>query len=344
MEQIRKFYKAFREFFYDHPKFRITLEYLFTFIGSFVSAFIFAFGYKALVDPIIEGKEIGVIITGGLSGISQIVVKIFEIFGFPVNQLSPFGDYWIYIIQSVSYFLLNIPIFLLAFKKVGKKFGFFTVVNVGFYFLIVNLLPQSVTNMFYTNSMISFENDLLARALFAGICTGVSTSIAFKFDHSAGGIDVVSVYLNGKKADLSIGRITMILNAIIILTYTVLSITNDGGDLSSTTMALYSIVYFFTSSTIIDVFSSRDKKKQLQIITENENLSDIIIDSFPHSCTIIDGKGAYSKKQKYVLYTVISIYEVKRAIKIINEVDPKAFITITNVNQVVGKFFIKPRK
>ena len=87
MEQIRKFYKAFREFFYDHPKFRITLEYLFTFIGSFVSAFIFAFGYKALVDPIIEGKEIGVIITGGLSGISQIVGKIFEIFGFPVNQL-----------------------------------------------------------------------------------------------------------------------------------------------------------------------------------------------------------------------------------------------------------------
>ena len=50
------------------------------------------------------------------------------------------------------------------------------------------------------------------------------------------------------------------------------------------------------------------------------------------------------KKQKYVLYTVISIYEVKRAIKIINKVDPKAFITITNVNQVVGKFFIKPRK
>ena len=94
MEQIRKFYRAFREFFYDHPKFRITLEYLFTFIGSFLSAFIFAFGYKALVDPIIEGKEIGVIVTGGLSGISQIVVKIFEIFGFPVNQLSPFGDYW----------------------------------------------------------------------------------------------------------------------------------------------------------------------------------------------------------------------------------------------------------
>ena len=160
MEQIWKFYWAFREFFYDHPKFRITLEYLFTFIGSFLSAFIFAFGYKALVDPIIEGKEIGVIVTGGLSGISQIVVKIFEIFGFPVNQLSPFGDYWVYVIQSVSYFLLNVPIFLLAFKRVGKKFGFFTIVNVGFYFLIVNLLPRSITNMFYTNSMISFENDL----------------------------------------------------------------------------------------------------------------------------------------------------------------------------------------
>ena len=344
MGQVKKVYKAFREFFYDHPKFRVTLEYVFTFIGAFISALIFAFGYKALVDPIVEGKEIGVIITGGLSGVSQIVVKIFEIFGFPVDQVSPFGEYWVYIIQSVSYFLLNVPIFLLAYKKVGKKFGFFTIVNVGFYFLIVNMLPRSITNMFYTNSMIGFEKDLLARALFAGICTGVSTAIAFKFDHSAGGIDVVSVYLNGKKADLSIGRITMMLNAIIIFTYTILSIVNDDGDLSSTTMALYSIVYFFTSSTIIDVFSSRDKKKQLQIITENENLSDIIIDCFPHSCTIIDGKGAYSKNKKYVIYTVLSIYEVKRAIKVIKEKDPGAFITITNVNQVVGRFFIRPRK
>lgn len=344
MKTWKKFCKGIREYFYDHPRFRITLEYIFAFIGAAVSATIFAFGYKALVEPIIDGKEIGVIITGGASGLSQIIVKIFEMFGFPIGELSPFGDYWAYVIQSVSYFLINIPIFILAFKKVGRKFGFFTMVNVGFYFIIVNLLPSNITNMFYTNSSLAFESDLLARALFAGICTGLSTSIAFKFDHSAGGIDVVSVYLNGKKNNLSIGKITMSINICVILCYTILTIVNANGDLSSTSRALYSIVYFFTSSTIIDLFSDRDKKRQLQIITENENLSDILISYFPHSCTIIDGKGAYSKKGKYVLYTVISIFEVKRAVKIIQEIDPRAFITITNVSQVVGRFYIQPRK
>ena len=109
-------------------------------------------------------------------------------------------------------------------------------------------------------------------------------------------------------------------------------------------MALYSLVYFFTSSTIVDTLSSRDKKNQLQIITSNKNLPDVLINYFPHSCTIVDGKGAYTKQNKLVVYTVISIFEVRRAIKIIQEIDSNAFITITKVNQVVGRFFIQPRK
>ena len=59
-------------------------------------------------------------------------------------------------------------------------------------------MPTSFTNMFYSSNSLEFANDLLARALFAGICTGLSTTVAFKFDHSAGGIDVVSVYVNSK--------------------------------------------------------------------------------------------------------------------------------------------------
>lgn len=345
MKFFKKTLKTCREYFYDHPTLRKILEYLFTTLGAIISAFLFAFGYKAFVDPIVNGQEIGVLVTGGASGLSQIVVKLFEIFGFPVNSLAPFGDfYWNYIIQSTAYVLINLPIFIIAYKKVGRKFGVFTIVNVAFYFLIVNIMPTSFTNMFYSSNSLGFANDLLARALFAGICTGLSTTVAFKFDHSAGGIDVVSVYVNSKRGNLSIGKVTMIINACIIIIYTLLSIVNSHGDLSSTTMALYSLVYFFTSSTIVDTLSSRDKKNQLQIITSNKNLPDVLINYFPHSCTIVDGKGAYTKQNKLVVYTVISIFEVRRAIKIIQEIDPNAFITITKVNQVVGRFFIQPRR
>ena len=345
MKLYKKTVKVCREYFYDHPTLRKILEYLFTILGSALSAFLFAFGYKSFVDPIINGKEIGALVTGGASGLSQIVVKLFEIFGFPVNSLAPFGNfYWNYIIQSTAYVLINAPIFIIAYKKVGRKFGFFTIINVILYFVIVNIMPSSFTNMFYSSNSLEFAHDLLARALFAGICTGLSTTVAFKFEHSAGGIDVISVYVNSKRGNLSIGKITMLINAFIIIIYTLLSIVNSKGDLSSTTMALYSLVYFFTSSTIVDTLSSRDKKSQLQIITNNKNLPDVLINYFPHSCTIVDGKGAYTKQEKLVVYTVISIFEVRKAIKIIQEIDPNAFITITKVNQVVGRFFIQPRR
>lgn len=347
MKTWKKIKKQACEFFYDHPRLRITLEYLLAGFGACLSAFVFAFSFKAFVDPIVNGNEIGAIVTGGAGGLAQIVVKIFQLIGFPVNELSPFGDYWNYVIQSAAYVIINIPVFILAYRKIGKKFGFFTIINVVTYFIIVNLLPSEVTNMFYSSNstnVTGLENDTFVRALFAGICTGMSTVIAFKFDHSAGGTDVVSVYLNGKKNNISIGKITLLINVGIVIIYTILEIANNDGDLSSVSKTLYSFVYFFTSSTVVDTFNSRDKKNQLQIITTNEQMADIFITYFPHSCTIINGKGAYTKQDKYVIYTVISIFEVKKAIKVIQEIDPNAFISVTKVNQVAGRFFIKPRK
>ena len=345
MEFLKKFNKNCREFFYDHPRLRITLEYLVMVVGAFLSSFIYAFGYKAFSSPIIEGEKIGNLITGGFSGLSQTVVKLFEIFGFPINSVAPFGNlYWNYLIQSTSYFVLNVPIFLFAFRRIGKKFAIFTALNVSFYFLVINIVPSSFTNMFYISNSFDFKNDFFARAIFAGICTGASSAIAYKYGHSAGGVDVLSVFLNSKKKDISLGKITMLLNGVIIIVYTLLCIVNDNGDLSSTTMALYSCVYFFTCSTVIDLFTSRDKKNQLQIITSNQNLPDVLINYFPHSCTVVQGKGAYSKQDKLVIYVVLSIFEVKKAIKIIQQLDPNAFVSITKVNQVVGRFFIKPRE
>lgn len=345
MKTFKKIRKKCSDFFYDHPTLRTVLEYLFTVFGAILSALVFAFGYKAFIDPIIDGEEVGTLITGGAAGLAQIFVKLFDLCGFPINSMAPFGHYyWNYIIQSAAYVLVNVPIFILAYRKIGKKFAVFTLINVAFYFVIVNLLPSDITNMFYISTKYEFKNDFLARAIFAGICTGVSNTLAFKFEHSAGGIDAISVYFNGKRNHISIGKISMIINALIVIGYTVLSIINEGGDLSSTTMALYSCVYLFTSSTILDVLSSRDKKNQLQIITSNPQLPDVLINYFPHSCTIVNGKGAYTKQDKLVIYIVLSIIEVKKAIKIIQEIDPNAFIEITKVEQVVGRFFIQPRR
>ena len=348
MKLIKRYIKVIKDYFYDHPTLRVICEYAMATVGAFLSAFTFAFGYRAFVDPIIPNATPGslppVIVTGGASGIGQIIVKIFELCGFNVNGMV--GNlYWHYLIQSASYVLVNIPVFYLSFKKVGPKFGIFTILNVLFYFIINNYMPKDLTSMFYTNPAIHFENDLLSRSIFAGICTGLAAIISFKFDHSTGGIDAVSVYVNEKKGNFSIGKVTLTINACIVITYTILCVISEGGtDLSSTTLALYSCVYFFTSSTVIDTFTKRDKKSQLQIITSRNELPDVLINYFPHSCTTVKGEGAYSKSERLIVYTVISKFEVKRALKIIKEIDPYAFIVINNVNQVSGRFFIRPHK
>ena len=346
MLYLKRSIKFLKEYFYDHPAIRIIFEYGITTLAAFLSATFFAFGYKSFIDPIIENGVSHVIVTGGASGVAQIIVKIFEMFGFPIAEKTPFGDFhWNYIIQSASYVCVNIPIFFLMFKKVGLKFGVFTVVNVVAYFIVVNYIPDELTTMFYTNASLGFEGDLLARSIFGGICTGLAAVIAYKFDHSTGGIDALSVYVNDKAPHISLGKVAMMLNFCIVVVYTILSIVNDGGsDLSYTTMALYSCIYFYTSSTFIDMIMKRDKKSQLQIVTSNENLPDILINYFPHSCTIVDGKGAYSKQKRLIVYTVLSLFEVKRAVKIIKEIDPSAFVVINNVSQVHGRFYIQPRK
>ena len=332
-------FKSTRNYLFDHPKLRLVFVYLGILLGAAASAFVFAYGYKTFVAPIEDG--VPNIVTGGASGVSQIVVKICELCGVPVESL--IGNTSIgYIIQSAMYVIINIPLAFLAFRKIGKRFAVFTIINVGLYFLFVNILPTSASEFFYTSS-INLTDDLFVRALLAGICTGLSTGIAVYAGHSAGGIDIVSIYVTSKKTNATMGRVSMIINAGIVAVYTILSCVQDGNP-GFINVTIYSLVYFFVSSVVIDSLVIRNKKTQLQIITENVELPEVLITYFPHSATIVNGRGAFTKKDKIVIYTVLSSFEVKRAIKIIREVDPTAFITVTKVEQLVGRFYIEPHK
>ncbi len=355
MQQIKRLRKRIEDFFYDHDVLRTSGEYIWMFFGATLSAFLLAYGYKAFSAPTIEGVETHAFVTSGASGVSQILVKIVELCGVDTSIKIGETTTLFYLLQSGFYVIVNIPILLLAFFKIGKKFTIFSVINVLMYFVIANILPDGVTNIFYSNGdTFGFAESYLPRALFAGICTGLSTSVALVFNHSAGGIDCVSVMVQKKTPGKSIGKIALSINAVIITIYTILNMIHFNGgfnsskpvsewDLSSVTLSLYTLVYCYTGSVVVDAVFAREKKVQLQIITDVEELPDVLIAYFPHSCTIVRGKGAYTKKDKLVIYTVLSSFEQKKALKIIHETDPKAFVTLTRVSQVFGRFFIKPR-
>ena len=210
------------------------------------------------------------------------------------------------------------------------------------YFVFANIIPDSICNIYYTNSY-GVELQLFGRAVFSGVLTGLTAALAIMHGHSAGGIDIISVYMTERNTNASIGKISLTVNIGIIICYAVLSFV-QAGDLSFLTMALYSFVYFFVSSMVTDKLVVRNKKESLQIITSNESIPDILISYFPHSATIVQGKGAYSKQDKLVIYVVLSTYEVKKCVKIVHEIDNHAFIVSTKVNSLNGRFYIAPHR
>lgn len=355
MKRSKRIKKKIDNFLFDHPILRNTSFYTYSIIFCLFSAFLLAFSIRTFITPSqmipgIEPGELPRIVSGGISGVSQNIVKIFQMCGVTEESL-------VNTIQSTFYAIINIPLIILAFLKIGKKFAIFSAINVVATSLFIQFLPSD----FIDGISLHFANQLLARGLFAGIFSGLSTAIAFKVNQSAGGLDILSFYFAARK-NKSVGSYIVLFNACIIGLYAILSLfspdtfqlhfaaiesyvfPNDFLKLFSSilTLTLFSVVYMFAYALVVDLINARNKKVQVQIITEQETLSDILIANFPHSATVLHGTGAYSKKDKTIIYMVVSTSETKHVVKVIQTADPNAFINIINLQQVYGKFFIRP--
>lgn len=323
MEGFKKIYKNINEYLFEHRKLKNVIEFFITFLASLLSALAFAYGFRSFVSPN-EGEPL---VSGGVSGFSQVLIRLCEII---FNNSQSYNDTIKNYLQSILYFAINLPLFFLAFFKIGKKFAVLTMINVVLVSLLISVIPTNWTTIFDLN------DDFLARAIFAGLLTGISSSIAVKFGHSAGGIDILSIYISSKTHS-SMGKYILGFNTIIIVSFTLLK-----GPQIYANKALYSIVYLFSSSRVIDALCLRNKKYQLQIITESEDMSKILIANLPHSCTIVDAKGAYKGTPRKIIYMDVSAGEIKMAVKVTREIDKNAFISVLHVHNVYGRFFIKP--
>ena len=371
------------EWLYDHHYMRTGLDWTFTFIVSTISALIFAFGFVTFISPDVAEVSGGKFVSGGLSGVSQVITLFFQICGW--RDIDTQTAY------SVLYFVLNIPLVILAFFGIGKRFAVFTLINVAEVSIFTRIMPASSVEVFKQIAIFTSTNaGLLGRALFAGIMTGLSSALCFKVDISAGGIDVISYYIALKKGTL-VGKYSVVINALNLVVFVLfttikaiqydqLGLPLDGNEVSSWTAtlsivensgsatavpiatsissssdpvavasvqfasALHSIIYFFTSMLVIDRINVRNKKLKIEVVTDNESLGEVLISTVPHGATVLKGTGVYTGKEKFIITMVVSSYEVKTITKVIKEQDPTSFIQITALNSVVGRFFMKPIK
>ncbi len=364
--------RGVKDFFLDHPRTNFCSEQLVLLVLELVSAFIFAYGFRAFIAPsrvpwnVIEEQGLQLIkdnplfnfdqaqyealdlataaslvnpshlVSGGASGIGQVLTRIVLLCGvtsIPSQTL-----------QSLFYFVVNLPIIILGFLKVGKKFTFYSLVNVILTSILIDAIPQSWCEL------INIYDDNLARALAGGLTTGVSSGLALRIGTSTGGVDIISLYVAEKKGT-TVGKYSLIMNTCTVITYTVLCFFHapaDGGvdafenGATQLTMSLYTIIYFFTQTIIVDSLNTKNKKTELQVFTTSKVMNRVLVHGFPHACTIQEGRGGYSGAPLNVIYIVVSHSEVKKAIRIMHQVDPSCFISVLSTKQVYGKFYTKP--
>ena len=234
------------------------------------------------------------------------------------SQLTP--DY-----MSLSMFLLflNIPLFLFGLKKQGVAFTAYSLFAVAVYaavaWLITDVLPVDVSMA----SPLAGE-DLLLCALFGGIISGIGSGLTIRYGGAIDGIEVMAVIF-AKKLNITVGTFVMIYNVIL---YIVCGIV-----LQSWILPLYSIVTYAAGLKAIDfVVEGFDRSKEVMIITDKpQEISTALMEAFECGTTMIGAKGGYSGADKTIIYFVVNRFQISRMRGIIHAIDPRAFVTISEV-------------
>lgn len=231
-----------------------------------------------------------------------------------------------YMTLSVFLLILNVPLFLFGLKKQGLAFTIYSLFTVAVYsagsWLITDVLPIDVRMV----SPLAGE-DLLLCALFGGMISGCGSGLTIRFGGAIDGIEVLAVIF-AKRLNLTVGTFVMIYNVILYLICGVV--------IQSWILPLYSIVTYMAALKTVDyIVEGIDRSKGVMIITEqSEAVTQALTAAFETGATILPAKGGYSQADKSVVYFIVNRFQITRMKTIVHAIDPKAFMTITEVADV----------
>lgn len=239
------------------------------------------------------------ILDGGVIGISMIVSKITSL---PL---------------SIFTIILNIPFLLIGYKNLGKKF----IIKAVYAMLIFSCFLTMFSNV---NEL---TDDILLATIYGGIILGIGVGLVIRSGGCLDGTESVAIIIN-KKTSFSTGQIIMLFNIFIYLT---------AGALFGLDKALYSLLMYFITFKIIDLVSEGlEQAKAAMIITEQgSQIAKEIYNKLGRTATLIEGNGLVSGK-KDILYCVLTRMEISQLRTIVNSKDEKAFVTITEVSEIIG--------
>ncbi|HOA63616.1 MAG TPA: YitT family protein [Bacilli bacterium] len=261
--------------------------------------------------------DLGEFYAGGVTGVSQLLSRILQKLGVTVSK-------------SIFIALFNIPLFVIGFRGVSKKFA---------YLSLGSILVQVISVYGFEVMRDKAGLDLFAKslgdekiilAIFGGLMCGIGSGISLRSGASTGGLDIISQYLSFKK-NMSFTSVSLTIDAIII--------TLGGVVAGDVRIAVYTLIRLIIYILVLDRIHTVYNFMKIQVVSpKKEELRQELLACFNHGMTIYKAQGGYTGQDLYVLEIIVSSFEVADYKTVIKKVDQKAFISVAAVKEIDGNF------
>jgi uncharacterized membrane-anchored protein YitT (DUF2179 family) len=273
-------------------------------IPIMIGTAIYAFGLHYFIIP-------NELMEGGVTGITLFLKYAFN---FP---------------PSVTTLVLNIPLFILGWRILGKGGMYYTIfgtLSLAFFLYVIEIFIR-------WGWLVPFqsEQDFFLATLYAGVTIGTGLGIVFRFGGTTGGADIIARIAHKKKG-WSMGQVILVIDSAVIGS-SLLYIPRE--------KVLYTLVAVFIAARIIDFIQEGAYSANAFVIVTDipSQLGDLITKELDRGVTLFPAKGAYSRQDKQVVYCVVYRHERRKLVTLVKQADPKAFIIISEVHDVLGEGF-----
>lgn len=293
----------FEEYIQERP----LLNFVFQLLVALTAAICIGVGLNFFLIP-------GNIFSAGTSGVAQII----NFFADQIPYIGPF--------LSVGnlFFILNVPIIILSWLRLGRRFTLLTIVVVLLSSFATNLIP-----------ILEITDNPLMNAIMGGVICGIGSGITIKFGMSCGGLDVVSLVI-ARINGANVGALGFALNLLIIIA---------SGILFDWEYALYTLISIFVLAKAIDAIHTSEQRHTAFVVTsQTDEVINAIFKAIVRGVTILEGQGGYRRDKRDVLMVVINRYEMYALQQAIKSVDELAFINIVPSTRVLGHFFSRDQQ
>lgn len=271
-----------------------------------IGALIFAIGINFFVVPM-------QLYSSGVLGIAQIIRTL-------LDQISGGSFLGTIDVSGIINLMMNIPLFMLAFRTISKKFFIRTLLSViaQTIFLTLIWIPQT-----------PIIDDILTNCIIGGLVTGFGIGLTLRSSGSGGGLDILGVYFTQKLRNFSVGKLSLMINVAI---YIVCALLFD------VEVAIYSTIYTACFTLVLDKTHYQNINVTCIIFTKKPEIKDKVLSEMGRGLTFWKGQGAYTQSDTYVMVTVISKYEINRMKSILKDIDEQAFTLFFEGMSVNGHF------